>query len=138
MTSQCLKLSSNSCIYSSHDVQWVKAAFYDAFFKIIDGHTLLHCAAMHRQNSVIKHWYSYTDIPDKIGQKGHTPPKQFITCKESQVNIAKHLIERCHSDPLYRDENNNTPLQCAAYSGNLELVNYLTDNHHCDVNTRGQ
>ncbi len=132
----------------------------DAFFKITDGHTtILHCAAMNGHNSVIKYLYNYTDIPDKLDQKECDSLFQLavqncnleiikiiaeinhcdfniglcVACKEGHLNIAKYLIEHCHSDPLSTDEDNNTPLHLAAHSGNLELVKYLSDIYPWDI-----
>ena len=55
------------------------------------------------------------------------------------MDIIKFLIDHPLTDPMARDNSNNTPLHLAAWNGHVSVVKYYIDKLYCDPNIiRGQ
>ena len=59
--------------------------------------------------------------------------------KEGDLHAVKKLVEVLHVDPhTSRDEDNSTPLHWASRRGFLNVVKYLVEERHCDVECRNK
>src|SRR3990167_9314823 len=78
-------------------------------------------------------------------KNNESAPREMLyhACKQGKFNIAKYLIEVKKVNPNIMIDNlmamdNGPVFKFAAESGNLELVKYLLEKCHVDIEARGQ
>ena len=57
---------------------------------------------------------------------------------DGNLATVKYLVEMHGCDPSARDDNGDTPLNVAAFSGSLNILMYLIEERKCDPECPGQ
>ena len=52
--------------------------------------------------------------------------------------MVKYLVEKHGCDPLGKDDQGNTPLNVAAFSGSLDILMYLIEERNCSPGCPGE
>ena len=71
------------------------------------------------------------------GQWGRSP-LHHACLKNGNLAIVKYLVEKHGCDPAGKDEQENTPLNVAAFSGSLDILMYLIEERKCSPGFSGQ
>ena len=58
--------------------------------------------------------------------------------REWDLAMVKYLVEKHGCDPLEKDDQGNTPLHVAAWSGSLDILVYLIEERQCNPGCPGR
>ena len=94
--------------------------------------TQLHEAAYSGKKEVALFLINEVDCDISFGQSS-----LHFACQGGNVHLVQTLIRDHKADINARDDQNNTPLHEAAYSGKKEVALFLINEVGCDINIKG-
>ena len=100
------------------------------------GATALHCSCSWGHLSIIEYLTSLPQInytKDSWGRKSIHFAAEF-----GQAHIVKYLVESCNHDINVEDKYGNTPLYMACIYNHLPVVEYLTGQPNCNINSNNE
>ena len=101
------------------------------------GFTLLHQACIHGPLEFVDYLICNTEVPIKSRDNTGESALHFACkCNRNPIPIVDYLINKHHFDVNSTNTYMKTPIYIACENGRLELVKYLIENHHVNLEVK--
>ena len=101
-----------------------------------NGSTALHCSCRWGHLSIVEYLTSLPQINYTKDFWGRT--SIHFAAEFGQAHIVKYLVESCNHDINIDDKYGNTPLYMACIYNHLPVVEYLTGQPNCNINSNNE